>query len=324
MAPILDVRNLKAHFHTRRGVVRAVDGIGFSLEKGETLGIVGESGSGKSVTQLSILGLLPTPPLKIESGEALFGGMDLLKASPSQLRSVRGNKISMIFQEPMTSLNPYLKVGTQLVEPLVQHRNLTKKEAWAKAVVSLEKVGIADAKSAMNSYPHEFSGGMRQRVMIAMALTTDPELLIADEPTTALDVTVQAQILDLLKSLQKETGMAIILITHDLGVVAGMADRVLVMYAGKAFEYGTTEDIFYRSQHPYTSALLRSTPRLDTEVGSLPPIGGSPPDLMRLTGGCPFYERCSVRLDDCKEIFPEVKTFANTHRSYCHLKELPQ
>ncbi len=321
--PLLEVTDLRAYFHTRKGLVKAVDGVGFTLEKGETLGIVGESGSGKSVTQLTLMGLLPSPPLKVESGKAMFGDIDLLNTSDSVLRQLRGNKISMIFQEPMTSLNPYLKIGTQLIEPLTEHRNMDKKQAWDEAEKALKRVGIAHPHTAMDAYPHEFSGGMRQRVMIAMALTTKPELLIADEPTTALDVTVQAQILELLKDIQQETGMSIIFITHDLGVVAGIADKVLVMYAGKVFEYGSTDSIFYDSQHPYTRALLKSTPRLDQENEALPPIGGSPPDLSRLTGGCPFYERCQYRMDECSTIWPEPKSFADSHKSYCHLERLP-
>ncbi len=263
MEPILELKNLTASFHTRRGIVKAVNGISFSVAKGETLGIVGESGSGKSVTQLSYLRLLPSPPLRIEGGEALFRGENLLTMSDEKMRGVRGDKISMIFQEPMTSLNPYLKIGTQLIEPLTIHRNMSKKDAWKDAIGALERVGISGPEKAMESYPHEFSGGMRQRVMIAMALTTKPEVLIADEPTTALDVTVQAQILDLLRGIQRETGMAIVLITHDLGVVAGLADRILVMYAGRVMEQGNAEEIFYRTGHPYTQALLRSTPRID-------------------------------------------------------------
>jgi len=320
-APILEVKDLKAHFHTRRGIVKAVDGISFQVQPGETLGIVGESGSGKSVCQMSYLGLIPQPPLRIAGGEALFKGTDLLKARPSTMRQLRGNRISMIFQEPMTSLNPYLRIGSQLIEPLVLHCQKSKKEAWKIASEALAAVGISDPEAAMRAYPHEFSGGMRQRVMIAMALTTKPDVLIADEPTTALDVTVQAQILEILKKLQAQTGMAVIFITHDLGVVAGIADRVLVMYAGRLFEEGTTEHVFYRSHHPYTQALLRSTPRIDVTQGSLPAIGGLPPDLSRLTGGCPFYERCGQHKDVCANQFPKVYWPEPNHRSYCHLEE---
>jgi len=321
--PILSIKDFRAFFYTRRGVVKAVNGVSFNLAKGETLGIVGESGSGKTVSQLSYLRLLPSPPLKIVSGEASFKGLNILTATNSQLRAIRGNKISMIFQEPMTSLNPYMKIGSQLIEPLVIHDKISKAESWKRAQEALERVGIPSPERMMKTYPHEFSGGMRQRVMIAMALTTQPEVLIADEPTTALDVTVQAQILELLKAIQKDTGMSIIFITHDLGVVAGICDRVLVMYAGRIFERGTVDDIFYRSQHPYTNALLKSTPRLDQE-GDLPTIGGNPPDLSRLSEGCPFYDRCEFRLDVCKDTYPERREFEKGHDSYCHLEELPK
>jgi oligopeptide transport system ATP-binding protein len=300
-----------------------VDGISFSLRKGETLGIVGESGSGKSVSQLSYLRLLPSPPLKIVGGEVLFHGRDLLKMSTSELREIRGSAITMIFQEPMTSLNPYLRVGTQLIEPLLIHRKMKKSAAKIKAIEALKRVGIAGAEGAMRAYPHEFSGGMRQRVMIAMALTTDPEVLIADEPTTALDVTVQSQILDLLKTIQADTGMSIVIITHDLGVVAGLADRVMVMYAGHVFEEGSADEIFYHSEHPYTLALLKSTPRIDIPQGMLPVIAGSPPDLSRLSNGCPFYDRCDYHMEECKTEFPKAKDSATNHRSYCYLEERP-
>ena len=323
MKPLLEIKNLKAYFHTRRGIVKAVDGLSFHVDPGETLGIVGESGSGKSVLQLSYMKLLPTPPLKIESGQAIFDGRDLLTMDPHSLRDLRGNQITMIFQEPMTSLNPYMKIGNQLIEPLVLHLKMSKQKAWQEAIAAMKRVGIAEAESAMNSYPHEFSGGMRQRVMIAMALTTKPKLLIADEPTTALDVTVQAQILDLLRELQKETGMSIILITHDLGVVAGLAHRVIVMYAGHIMEQGTADDLFYRAQNPYTHGLLKSTPRLDIPQGMLPTIGGTPPDLTRLGAGCPFYERCSYHMDICTSVFPPGRTIAPEHESYCYLETRP-
>lgn len=326
--PILQVEQLKKYFPIRTGLfahthLRAVDGVSFAVPRGQTLGIVGESGSGKSVTQLALLGLLPSPPLKIEGGEALFRGRDLLTMSPAELRKVRGDRITMVFQEPMTSLNPYLRVGTQLIEPLTEHRGLTKAQARVKAAEALRRVGIPDPESAMRAYPHEFSGGMRQRVMIAMALTTAPDVLIADEPTTALDVTVQAQILELLKDLQRDTGMAVILITHDLGVVAGMADQILVMYAGRVFESGSTDAIFYQSCHPYTAALLRSTPRLDRAIGELPVIGGTPPDLARLGPGCPFENRCAHRMNVCVEAFPAAREASPGHRSFCYLEELP-
>ncbi len=324
MEPILELKNFQAHFYTRRGIVKAVDGLSFKVHRGETLGIVGESGSGKSVTHLSYLRLLPSPPLRIIGGEVLFKGKDLLKMSDNGLRDLRGKSIAMIFQEPMTSLNPYMRIGKQLIEPNLIHSKISKKDAWKKAIAALERVGIPNAEAAMVRYPHEFSGGMRQRVMIAMALTTDPEVLIADEPTTALDVTVQAQILDLLRDIQKDTGMAVVLITHDLGVVAGLADRVVVMYAGHVFEEGTAEDIFYKSAHPYTLALLKSTPRIDIPQGSLPVIPGVPPDLSRLGTGCPFYERCSYRMDVCLEKFPQARHFAPGHESFCYLEQRPQ
>ncbi len=321
--PVLEVRNLKAHFYTRRGIVRAVDDVSFDVLPGETLGIVGESGSGKTVTQLSYLRLLPEPPLRILGGEVRFGQYDLLQCSKKELRSIRGHHISMIFQEPMTSLNPYLTVGTQLCEPLQVHLRMSRREAAAEATRALERVGIADARHALKSYSHEFSGGMRQRVMIAMALTTRPRLLIADEPTTALDVTVQAQILDLLRDIQKETGMAIVFITHDLGVVASIADRVAVMYAGKVMERGTVDQVFYETQHPYTHALLQSTPRIDIPQGKLPTIGGAPPDLSRLGEGCPFVGRCRHHRDICERQFPDVKNYPPQHDAYCHLEGLP-
>jgi oligopeptide transport system ATP-binding protein len=317
--PILEVKNYQAHFYTRRGIVKAVNDISFTLNEGETLGIVGESGSGKSVTQLSYLGLLPSPPLRIIGGEVLFKGRNLLAADGEHLRRIRGNQITMIFQEPMTSLNPYMKIGHQLCEPLILHKGMNKHDAVKEAIAALKRVGLPDPMTAMAAYPHEFSGGMRQRVMIAMALTTHPEVLIADEPTTALDVTVQAQILELLKSIQQERGMAIILITHDLGIVAGLANRVVVMYAGTVMEEGTVDELFYGSHHPYTQALLKSTPRLDVTQASLPTIAGTPPDLSRLKPGCPFYDRCDHRVAVCTETFPAAHHFQAGQRSFCHL-----
>ena len=322
--PVLEVKNLKAYFHTRRGVVRAVDGVSFEIHPGEVVSIVGESGSGKTVCQLSYLRLLPEPPLKIEGGEVLLDGkQNLLKATPSQIRFVRGNQISMVFQEPMTSLNPYLTVGTQLIEPLIVHRKLSRKEALRDAMAALDRVGIADSTEAIKRYPHEFSGGMRQRVMIAMALTTKPKLLIADEPTTALDVTVQSQILSLLRDIQKDTGMAILFITHDLGVVASIADKVVVMYAGKVMEKGAVDPIFYETQHPYTHALMRATPRTDIPQERLQAIPGTAPDLTRLAKGCPFWGRCEHQLSVCENTFPPAKRFAPLHETYCHLEGLP-
>ena len=319
--PLLKIQDLQVSFHTRRGIARAVNGLSLDIEKGETLCLVGESGSGKSVSQMSYLGLLPSPPMKIDGGLVEFEGVDLLKLSPSELRHFRGNQISMIFQEPMTSLNPYLKIGYQVAEPLrIHNKSISKKDALKQAQGALERVGIKDSYHALNAYPHEFSGGMRQRVMIAMSLMTRPKLLIADEPTTALDVTVQAQILDLLKDLQKETGMSILFITHDLGVVAGIADKVLVMYGGRSFEYGSAEDIFYRSEHPYTKALLRSMPRVDLPTNEIPSIAGMPPDITKLKSGCPFYDRCSYRKDICLNTFPKVREPSPKHLTYCHVE----
>ena len=290
--PLLEVRDLKTSFHTRGGVVRAVDGVSFKLDRGETLGIVGESGSGKSVTCYSLLRLIPEPPGRIESGQVLFDGQDLLKLSLRDLRAIRGKRISMIFQDPMTSLNPYLRVSTQMIEPLKIHTDLSHKAALNKAIAALEEVGIADAAKRVHSYPHEFSGGMRQRVMIATALITEPDLLIADEPTTALDVTVQAQILDLIKQRQERLGTAVILVTHDLGVVAGTCDRVLVMYGGQEMESGSTDQIFYQPMHPYTQALQKAIPSLQTKGELLYTIPGLPPDLGKPIQGCAFYPRC--------------------------------
>ena len=260
--PLLSVKDLRTYFHTRSGIYRAVDGVSFDLERGETLGIVGESGSGKSVTCYSLMGLIPTPPGRIESGTAFFDGVDLLNCSKAQARSIRGKRVSMIFQDPMTSLNPYLRISDQLVEPLLIHENISKADALKRAIEMLDLVGINDAVNRIHYYPHEFSGGMRQRVMIAMALITKPELLIADEPTTALDVTVQAQILELIQAMQREIGMAVIFITHDLGVVSGLCDRVQVMYAGKIVETADTRTLFYEPKHPYTKALQCSIPSM--------------------------------------------------------------
>jgi len=279
--PLLTVKDLRTYFHTRTGVYRAVDGVSFHLERGETLGIVGESGSGKSVTCYSLMGLVPQPPGRIESGTAMFDGVDLLSAPAAQLRSIRGRRISMIFQDPMTSLNPYTRVSEQIIEPLLIHEKISRKDAMARALTMLEAVGITDAAKRMHSYPHEFSGGMRQRVMIAMALITKPDILIADEPTTALDVTVQAQILLLIKKLQREFGMAVIFVTHDLGVVSGLCDRVQVMYAGRIMETADTRTLFRAPQHPYTKALQRCVPALQEKGHALFTIPGLPPDLSK-------------------------------------------
>ena len=290
--PLLTVSDLRTSFHTRSGVYRAVDGVSFSVDRGETLGIVGESGSGKSVTCYSLMGLIPQPPGRIEGGSAVFDGIDLLQCTPAQARGLRGKRIAMIFQDPMTSLNPYMRIADQLIEPLLIHEQVTRADALRRAGEALEAVGINDAGRRMQLYPHEFSGGMRQRVMIAMALITRPELLIADEPTTALDVTVQAQILELIRQRQRELGMAVIFITHDLGVVAGLCDRVQVMYAGRIVETAPTRTLFASPRHPYTRALQRSIPGLQRKGAALYSIEGLPPDLSRPSPGCPFAPRC--------------------------------
>ena len=315
--PQLQVDDLRTYFHTREGLVRAVDGVSFSVESGETLGIVGESGSGKSVTGYSLLGLVPTPPGKIHSGEALFDDVDLLKCSSSELRAIRGNRISMIFQDPMTALNPYMTVGAQLAEPLRVHERRSRKQARARAVEALQAVGIQDSEARCGSYPHEFSGGMRQRVMIAMALITRPELLIADEPTTALDVTVQAQVLALVKDLQRETGTAVILITHDLGVVAGTCDKVLVMYAGRMMESADTLELFRNPRHPYTKALMASLPSARKKGEELCTIPGLPPDLAKEIEGCPFAPRCAHAVDACSVARCGLEEVGEGHLSAC-------
>ncbi len=315
--PLLTVTNLRTSFHTRNGVVRAVDGASFSIERGETLGIVGESGSGKSVTCYSLMGLIPQPPGRIEDGTALFDGTDLLHAPPARLRALRGKRIAMIFQDPMTSLNPYLRVSDQLIEPLLIHEKISKADALARGLAMLEAVGINDAPRRLYQYPHEFSGGMRQRVMIAMALITRPELLIADEPTTALDVTVQAQILELIRKLQRELGMAVIFVTHDLGVVAGLCDRVQVMYAGRIVESTDTRTLFKSPLHPYTRALQRSIPGLQPKGGDLHTIPGLPPDLSKPFPGCAFAPRCEFATDRCRTETPALVAVTPTHAHAC-------
>ncbi len=314
---MLFVNNLKISFHTRNGIVRAVDGISFEVEKGETLGIVGESGSGKTVACLSLLGLIPCPPGRIENGRAVFHDTDLLTCTPKEHRRIRGNRISMIFQDPMTSLNPYLTIGTQLMEPLLIHKKISRKQAWKRATELLYEVGIPDAGKQMARYPHVLSGGMRQRVMIAMALITNPELLIADEPTTALDVTTQAQILDLIRRLQKDREMSVIFVTHDLGVIARMADRMLVMYAGSIMESGKTGDLFYHSVHPYTRALMDAMPSARKPGEELYAIPGVPPDLLHSTSGCPFAPRCRDAETDCFRIPCQLKMISSSHASAC-------
>jgi len=316
---ILSVRDLKTYFQTEDGVVKAVDGITFELEKGETLGIVGESGSGKSVTNLSVMRLIPEPPGKIVGGDILFNGIDVRKLPIDEVRKIRGKRIAMIFQDPMTSLNPFLKISTQLMEVTRLHLGHTKKEAYQHAIKMLKTVGIPDAESRVDSYPHEFSGGMRQRVMIAMALSCDPELLIADEPTTALDVTIQAQILELIKDLRTRMGTSVILITHDLGVVAGMTDKIIVMYAGKVFEQAPTGELFATPANPYTKGLLKSVPDPAHEEGTeLYQIPGLPPDVAHLPPGCPFAERCYRVEEICRRDFPPFVQINENHHSLCH------
>ena len=315
---LLEVKNLRTYFDTDDGVVKAVDGISFELKRGQTLGIVGESGSGKSVTNLSIIRLVPEPPGRIVSGEVVFNGADLLLVSNEAIRKIRGRKIAMIFQDPMTSLNPFMKISKQLMEMTQLHLGHTKAQARAHAIRMLETVGIPDAHTRADSYPHEFSGGMRQRVMIAMALSCKPELLIADEPTTALDVTIQAQILELIKKLKRETGTSVILITHDLGVVAGMTDHVIVMYAGKIFEQAPTDELFARPGNPYTKGLLRSVPDPTAEQGKLYQIPGLPPDVAHLQPGCPFAPRCDRVEEICRREFPPFVQLNADHHSLCH------
>lgn len=318
--PILEIKNLQTHFYTESGIVKAVDGISFTLHKGQTLGIVGESGSGKSITAMSIMQLIPTPPGRIVGGEILFKQNDLIKKTEKEMRKIRGNEIAMIFQDPMTSLNPVLKVGEQIAEAIILHQGLGKQKAWEKAIEMLERVGIPEPRLRADNYPHEFSGGMRQRAMIAMALSCNPELLIADEPTTALDVTIQAQILELMNQLKAEFNTAIIMITHDLGVVAELCNQVLVMYAGNPVEYTDIETIFANPKHPYTWGLLASLPKLDdNNEERLEPIEGSPPDLRNLPRGCNFAERCKKVQQICLEKKPQLKEVENGHLVACHL-----
>ena len=320
--PLLAVKDLKVTFATDDGIVNAVNGLSFSLEPGETLGIVGESGSGKSVTALSIMRLISSPPGRIEAGEILFKGQDLLKVGEQQMRQIRGNKISMIFQDPMTSLNPVLTVGEQIAETIVLHQHKSKSQARKRAIEMLDIVRIPESSKRIDDYPHQFSGGMRQRVMIAMALSCDPELLIADEPTTALDVTIQAQILDLMRDLQKRLNSAIVMITHDLGVVAEVCENVLVMYGGNLVEYGTAQQIFKNPKHPYTWGLLESLPRLDErDRRRLVPIDGQPPNLLRLPPGCAFQPRCRYETPSSASMAPPFIDFGDGHIARCFLYE---
>ena len=318
MAPLLEVDDLHMHFFTRDGVVKACDGVSFTLEAGRTLGVVGESGSGKSVTAMTIMRLIPEPPGKVVSGDIRFKGESILTMGEKEQRKLRGDRIAMIFQDPMTSLNPVYRVGQQIAEPLRLHKGMTRKESWAAAVELLDRVGIPQAEERARNYPHEFSGGMRQRAMIAMALACGPDILIADEPTTALDVTIQAQILELMQEIQQRTESAIIMITHDLGVVADMADHIMVMYAGKPVEYGPSDEVFYNPLHPYTWGLLESLPRHDVDdKGALCPINGQPPSLINLPPGCAFNPRCAYARPECLEAIPPLVEIENGHSSAC-------
>lgn len=320
MAELLQVRDLKTQFFTQQGVVQAVNGVSFDLKEGETLGIVGESGSGKSVTALSIMRLIPTPPGKIAGGEIIYKGRNLLTASKDEMRHIRGNEIAMIFQDPMTSLNPVLTIGRQIGESLRLHLGMTRTQARNRTIELLKTVGIPSARERIDQYPHQFSGGMRQRVMIAMALSCNPKLLIADEPTTALDVTIQAQILDLIRRLKAEFNTAVIFITHDLGVVAGLCDRVIVMYAGHIEEEAPTVELYKDPRHPYTLGLLKSVPRLDeARKERLEPIPGMPPDLIDPLPGCPFYPRCTFREPYHKIEMPPLRVVGPNHRAACFI-----
>ena len=316
---LLSVKNLKTYFYTEYGVVKAVDGVGFSLNRGQTLAIVGESGCGKSVTALSLLKLIPMPPGKILEGEVLFEDENILEFSEKDLQTIRGNRIAMIFQDPTTSLNPVFTIGNQIMEAILTHQNISKKEARERTVKLLEMVDIPNAKDRLRDYPHQFSGGMKQRVMIAMALSCGPDILIADEPTTALDVTIQAQILELISELQKKFNSATILITHDLGIVAGLADKILVMYAGKPVEYADVNSIYYQPHHPYTLGLLKSVARLDKpREEELISIQGSPPSLIDVPTGCSFHPRCEFAMNICSKKVPESIEVESGHFSACH------
>jgi oligopeptide/dipeptide ABC transporter ATP-binding protein len=318
VSALLSVEDLCVYFRGEQGVVKAVDGVSFEIERGEVLGIVGESGSGKTVTNLAIMGLLPRPPAYFPRGAIRFDGRELIHADARTLRALRGRRIAMIFQDPMTALNPYLTVERQLTEVLELHERVSHRVACTRSIDMLKRVGIADAEARMRAYPHELSGGMRQRVMIAMALLCGPELLIADEPTTAVDVTVQAQVLELIRELQSGSSMSLILITHDLGVVAGMAHRIAVMYAGRIVEMASADRLFTEPRHPYTQGLLASIPRMDTPRGeNLVPISGLPPNLAQLPAGCPFRPRCARAFDACAEVYPELKAIETGHSASC-------
>ncbi|MCK5156470.1 MAG: ABC transporter ATP-binding protein [Spirochaetales bacterium] len=318
--PVLQVKNLQTYFKTDDGIVKAVERVSFDLFIGQTLGIVGESGCGKSVTNLSLMRLIPSPPGKIVGGEVLFKDKDILKLSNAEMRSIRGNSISMIFQDPMTSLNPFLRISTQMVETIVLHQALSKAEAKKKAIEMLELVGIPAPEKRVDDYPHQFSGGMRQRVMIAMSLSCNADILIADEPTTALDVTIQAQILELIKELAQKFHTAVIMITHDLGVVAGMCDNVCVMYAGRFVEKADTDSLFGKPLHPYTQGLINSVPRMDkTNGGKLFSIEGQPPNLINLPDCCSFHPRCDKAMDICRKKYPQLTEVEKGRQVACWL-----
>lgn len=320
MEKILEVKDLHVSFNTYAGEVKAVRGVNFTVGKGESVAIVGESGCGKSVTAQTIMKLIPMPPGEIKKGQILFQGEDIVNKTNKQMESIRGKDIGMIFQDPMTSLNPTMSIGRQIMEGLIKHQGMSKIEAKERAIEMLRLVGIPMPEKRVDQYPHEFSGGMRQRAMIAIALACEPKLLIADEPTTALDVTIQAQIMDLMRDLQKKTGTSIILITHDLGVVAESCDRVVVMYAGEVIETGTVNEIFYNPQHPYTKGLLKSVPRLDLKKDEpLIPILGTPPDLLNPPQGCAFAPRCDYAMRVCQQYSPEMDTLSKTHTAACWL-----
>ena len=322
MATLLEVKGLTTYFYTQDGVVKAVDGISYDVQEGETLALVGESGCGKSVSALSILRLIPQPPGRILEGQVLFNGHDLLTLSRNEMRKIRGNEISMIFQEPMSSLNPVLTIERQLTEAITLHLGMSLKQARARAMELLDMVGMPDPARRLKQYPHHFSGGMRQRVMIAMALSCNPKLIIADEPTTALDVTIQAQILDLMKDLTQRLGVSLIIITHNLGVVARYANRINIMYAGKIIEQGTAREIYGNPRHPYTLGLLKSVPRLDRpRKEKLDPIEGQPPDLINLPPGCSFSPRCPYAIDRCAVEFPPLMPVGDGHHSACWVAE---
>ena len=321
-SPVLDVKDLKTVFQTRGGEVHAVNGVSFSLSSGELLGVVGESGSGKSVTMMSLIGLLPSPPADVRGGTVMFDGHDLLQIDADTMRGIRGGDIGFVFQDPMTSLNPVFNVGMQIMEPLRKHMGLSKRDAAKRAAELLELVGIPDAQRRLKDYPHQFSGGMRQRVMIAIALACDPKVLIADEPTTALDVTIQAQILELMKELRTKLGMAVIWITHDLGVIAGIADRVLVMYGGQIVEHGPVRDIFKNPKHPYTQALLTTVQKVTVTLEDrLTVIEGQPPIMSCAPELCPFRDRCAQRVEICDRMLPQRYPVTQSHDAACFLAD---